>query len=343
MKEEEYLVNLDVNIIKASMNAANIDYKFIDTEVLSKKEGFLETCLNKKVMPKEEYIVLCEFFKVLCTTFSSDGKYVFSKTHKNNKTKVAHILKSDKLNVVNHDKENNVSRHRRNQINDSIVVFDPVELKNKIKTAKINCTEISTRFGKSASYINSCLYTGKMDKLVYNNLISNIEIAFKKQPDDYLEYKKKIQLLIKKSGKTMYSLSAECGMNKSYISYCLNNNRKINDKVEAYISKCANGTNINNSIDSNKNIDSNKKVNNKSIETPKTVNNKISNTQNKNDMVSHSETNKVQINEVIPINVNLSRVEINNKKYVLIEESDFNNLKNVLNLSNNIIEHLCND
>lgn len=342
MKEEEYLVNLDVNIIKASMNAANIDYKFIDTEVLNKKEGFLKTCLNKKVMPKEEYILLCEFFKVLCTTFSSDGKYVFSKTHKDNKTKVTHVLKSNKLNVVNHDKENKVSRRRKNQINDNIVVFDPAELKDKIKTTKINCTKISAKYGKSASYINSCLYTGKMDKSVYNDLINEIETTLK-QPDDYLEYKKKMVLLIKKSGKTMYSLSTECGMNKSYISYCLNNNRQINDKVEAYIIKCANDTNNKYSIKCTKDADNNKKVNNKSIETLKNVDNKISNTQHKNDTVSHSETNKVQINEVIPINVNLTKVEINNKKYVLIKESDFNNLKNVLNLSNNIIEHLCNN
>ena len=62
-------------------------------------------------MPKKEYMTLCDFFKVSYSTFSVDGKYVFSNIEKLNVVKQS--LKSNidsKAGVKTSDTENKPDR-----------------------------------------------------------------------------------------------------------------------------------------------------------------------------------------------------------------------------------------
>lgn len=357
----EYLVNLDVNVIKATIIAAGLNNNYIESKVVFKEEGFIDKCLAEKKMPKATYIMLCDFFRVLYPTFSTDGKYVFAQNHENNTQDVEHVLTATKINVPKYNEENQPktkSGRKREVI--GIVEFDKVELQAKLKASNIKRAEFCINHGKSAGYINSCMQTGRMHESFYNELmkvlndvrpvvvkkIDSVPVITVPETEDKnilsdADYKAKMKDLIKKTGKTSKDISIECGMGPTYVSYCFSNGKRLNNKVENYIIQLS-------SINENTVIDDTPEVSRISPKNTKTDDNKVLNMSSESDKNSHSGVNLSEsaktiiplFNEIVPAQIDLVKISIDGKNYVLVEEDKFNRLVDSLKMSTEILEYI---
>lgn len=383
-RENEYLVNLDVKIIKASMGAAGVVSSFIDSRVIFKEVGFLDKCLEEKKMPKTQYMMLCNFFQVIYPTFSTDGKYVFAKDHTSNKGEVEHKLTTKKIDVIQYHDNSKPARPGRKKNSENVIEFDKDELNNKLNNSTTRRTEFAIRMGKSQGYINTCMQTGRMDKTFYEALIQELErtkvenstdvkptakpkvarpkVVKPADITDYASYKTKMKDLIKKTGKMSKDIAVECGMGATYISYCFSNEKYLNSKVEEYISNLAgedqptndtseasrmtlesdkNGTNntLNMSPESDNISTSEPKMSSKSDSLDSNPTNEMSLKSN-NNLQESAKTIIPIFNEIVPNKIDLVTVEINKKKYVLIEKDIINRLVDSLKMSTEILEYI---
>ena len=320
-RSEEYLVNLDVDIIENVIAAAGLTKDFVSSKALFKPDNYLSEKLSQKIMPKLEYTLLCDFFKVAYPTFSTDGKYVFAKNDEYNTNKVKHEMNSEvKIEVPTVDRS--TAKKTRTKTSETIR-FNKEELKELLKNHKFNRMEFCTLHGRSAGYINTCMQNCRMDKKFYDALMTELkstEPVTEKQTVDTngLSYKDHLKQLIKKTGYNQTQLSEMCGMSKTYISYCIATGNKINDRVYNKIVELANGTAT--------------KVEEVKPETKPTV---------VTELPKEESTNAEKIfKEVIPAKIDLVKVSIGGKNYVLIEEDKLNRLADSLKMSTEILEYI---
>lgn len=373
-RENEYLVNLDVKIIKASMGAAGVVSSFIDSRVIFKEVGFLDKCLEEKKMPKTQYMMLCNFFQVIYPTFSTDGKYVFAKDHTSNKGDVEHELTTKKIDIIQYHDNSKPARPGRKKNSENVIEFDKDELTNKLNNSTTRRTEFAIRMGKSQGYINTCMQTGRMDKTFYEALIQELErtkvenstdatptakskVAKPKvdRPKvvkpvditDYASYKTKMKDLIKKTGKMSKDIAVECGMGATYISYCFSNEKYLNSKVEEYISNLAGEDQPTNdtseasrmTLESDKNGTNNTLNMSPESDNISTSEPKMSSKSDKN-LQESAKTIIPIFNEIVPNKIDLVKISIDGKNYVLVEEDKLNRLVDSLKMSTEILEYI---
>ena len=195
-KDAEYLVNLDTNIIKNVIASSNVEMAYLSQRVLNKPENYLHELLIQGKMPKKEYMTLCDFFKVSYSTFSVDGKYVFSNIEKLNVVKQS--LKSNidsKAGVKTSDTEKTKKRIKST----NVILIDGAELSAKLKATNINRAEFAAQHNKSKMYINYCCSTGKMDKDFYDALLEAISTNQKTETKASYENKTSSEVEIKQS------------------------------------------------------------------------------------------------------------------------------------------------
>lgn len=195
-KDVEYLVNLDTNIIKNVIASSNVEMAYLSQRVLNKSENYLHELLIHGKMPKKEYMMLCDFFKVSYSTFSVDGKYVFSNKEKLNVVK--HEIKSDtkhKTEIKALDAEKTKKRTKST----NTILIDGADLSAKLKATNINRADFAAQHNKSKMYINYCCSTGKMDKDFYDELLEAISVNQKTEPKTSYENKASSEVEIKQS------------------------------------------------------------------------------------------------------------------------------------------------
>ena len=321
-KSEEYLVNLDVDIIENVITSAGLTKDIVSSKALFKPDNYLSEKISQKTMPKPEYILLCDFFKVSYSTFSSDGKYVFAKNDTSNTDKVKHeMTPSAKIKIPK--VEQSTVKTTRTKTNETICI-DKNELNVQIKAAKINKAEFCLNHNRSAGYINICMKSNRMNKKFYEALMqtikssnktesiieSKIKKTRKKKTTIKVDpnYGKHIKELVKKTGLSAKELSIKGGRYASYISYCIHKNCKLDDKVYNMLLELAG--------ESNKIIES---TSAKVTDIPK--------------------ANSV-FNEVVPEKIDLVKVIIDNKSYILINEEKFNKLIASLTASTEMLEYV---
>ncbi len=333
MIENEYLVNLDVIIIKNVIAAAGLSHEFVSEKALFRDKNFLDECFDKKTMPKTYYMLLCDFFNIGYPTFSSDDKYVFAKDD-NRATKVEHQLSAnakvtspmDNIEVKNMNKT--TVRKTRSKVNDgSIVEFNKDELKTLLKNSNINRVKFCINHNKSAGYIYTCMQTCRMDKIFYDELIKELNNDIAKIEEKLMNnakrvyhsekadeaYKAKIKDLIKQTGKSQSEISVMCNMSKSYISAQLATNHLLNDNVYNMIVQLANAAQDNSTVEER---------------TEKAFN-----------TIEQVKSDEI-FQEVVPEKIDLVKVTINNKSYILVDEEKFNKLIDSLAMSTDILEYV---
>lgn len=331
-KKEEYLVNLDVAIIENVIAAAGLSHEFVSENALFRDKNFLDDCLVKKTMPKTHYILLCDFFKINYPTFSSDDKYVFAKED-SRANKVEHKLASG-ANVDSPMKNVKVStaKKTRSKVGDgSIIEFNKEELQKLLKTVKFNRVEFCKAHNRSIGYINSCMQTSRMDKTIYEELMNELKnapaanIVKETKPARPrraeladASYIAEVKALIKMTGYSRAEIAKMCGMSSTYINYCFSTVHKLNETVYNKIVELAN---------------------NQKSETPVV---KPAVTEQAEKVFTTIEKVKSDeiFQEVVPEKIDLVKVTINNKSYVLVDEEKFNKLLDSLALSNEVLEYV---
>ena len=330
IEKEEYLVNLDVAIIKNVIAAAGLSHEFVSENALFRDKNFLDDCLAKQTMPKTNYMLLCEFFKIGYPTFSSDDKYVFAKedSRVNN---VAHALKSSA--TIDSPMQNvkvSTAKKTRSKVSDgSIVEFDKEELQKLLKTVKFNRFEFCTSHNRSAGYINTCMQTCRMDKTIYEDLMNELKNAPtanattkptrpRKAENADASYIAEVKALIKMTGYSRAEIAKMCGMSPTYINYCFSTNHKLNEAVYNKIVELAN---------------------NQKSETPVVEPTVTEQAEKVFTTIEKVKSDEI-FQEVVPEKIDLVKVTINNKSYVLVDEEKFNKLLDSLALSNEVLEYV---
>lgn len=191
------------------------------------------------------------------------------------------------------------------------IAVDADAIKARLKKLKINMADYSIEHGKSVSYLSYSLNHGKLDKDFYNELVAYMDskegnvkpVESKSTIED--NYTDNIKALIKKTGKTQKEVSILCGMSPSYISYCLATGTKLNEKVYNKIIQLVDGHNI----------------------------------DDKATVQPMPKTTKI-FQEVIPEKIDLVKVTIDNKSYILVDEEKFNKLIASLTASTEMLEYV---
>lgn len=279
---ENLLIKIESEVIKNVINASGLTTEYVSEKVLHKPTEFLNEALAKQLMPKTEFVLLCNFFKV--------GSVVFS---------------------VNNSKRQVLEKMKRSYKKGNTITVDADVIKTRLKKLKINMGDYSIEHGKSASYLSYSLKQGKLDKDFYNELVSYMDskedtiktVEIKSTTKD--NYNENIKALIKKTGKTQKEVSVLCGMSPSYISYCLTTGTKLNEKVYNKILQLAD----------------------------------VYKADNKTTIQPMSKTTEI-FQEVVPKKIDLVKVTIDNKSYILVDEEKFNKLIASLTASTEMLEYV---
>lgn len=287
---ENLLVKIESEVIRNVIDASGLTTEYVSEKVLHKPTEFLNEALAKQSMPKTEFVLLCNFFRVGSVVFLANGK------------------------VSTNDSRKQVSeKMKRSYKKQNTIDVDANAIKARLKKLKINMSDYSIEHGKSVSYLSYSLNHGKIDKDFYNELVAYMDSKEGKvkpaetKPTNENNYSEHVKALIKKTGKTQKDVSIMCGMSPSYISYCLATGTKLNDKVYNKIVQLAEDT------------------------------------SSKNQTTIHSipkaKTTEI-FQEVVPEKIDLVKVTIDNKSYVLVDEEKFNKLIASLTASTEILEYV---
>ena len=287
---ENLLVKIESEVIKNVIDASGLTTEYVSKKVLHKPTEFLNEALARQSMPKTEFVLLCNFFRVGSVVFSTNGK------------------------VSTNDSRKQVSeKMKRSYKKQNTIDVDADAIKARLKKLKINMSDYSIEHGKSVSYLSYSLNHGKIDKDFYNELVVYMDSKEGKvkpveaKPTNENNYSEQVKALIKKTGKTQKDVSIMCGMSPSYISYCLATGTKLNDKVYNKIVQLAEDT------------------------------------SSKNQTTIHSilkaKTTEI-FQEVVPEKIDLVKVTIDNKSYVLVDEEKFNKLIASLTASTEMLEYV---
>lgn len=287
---ENLLVKIESEVIRNVIDASGLTTEYVSEKVLHKPTEFLNEALAKQSMPKTEFVLLCNFFRVGSVVFLANGKVSTNNSRKQVSEKMKRSYK----------KQNTID-------------VDANAIKARLKKLKINMSDYSIEHGKSVSYLSYSLNHGKIDKDFYNELVAYMDSKEGKvkpaetKPTNENNYSEHVKALIKKTGKTQKDVSIMCGMSPSYISYCLATGTKLNDKVYNKIVQLAEDT------------------------------------SSKNQTTIHSipkaKTTEI-FQEVVPEKIDLVKVTIDNKSYVLVDEEKFNKLIASLTASTEILEYV---
>lgn len=212
---------------------------------------------------------------------------------------------------VNDSKKQVSEKMKRSYKKGNTITVDADAIKARLKKLKINMADYSIEHGKSVSYLSYSLNHGRLDKDFYNELVtymdskeSNIKpVEIKSTTED--NYTDNIKALIKKTGKTQKDVSILCGMSPSYISYCLATGTKLNEKVYNKIIQLVDGHNI----------------------------------DDKATIQPMPKTTEI-FREVVPEKIDLVKVTIDNKSYILVDEEKFNKLIASLTASTEMLEYV---
>lgn len=212
---------------------------------------------------------------------------------------------------VNDSKKQVSEKMKRSYKKGNTITIDADAIKARLKKLKINMGDYSIEHGKSASYLSYSLSHGKLDKDFYNELVTYMDskddtikpVEIKSTTED--NYNENIKALIKKTGKTQKEVSILCGMSPSYISYCLTTKTKLNEKVYNKIMQLADEY----------------KADDKATISPMPKTTEI-------------------FQEVVPEKIDLVKVTIDNKSYILVDEEKFNKLIASLTASTEMLEYV---
>lgn len=277
---EILLIKIESEAIRNVINASGLTTEYVSEKVLHKPTEFLNEALARQSMPKHEFVLLCNFFRV--------GSAVFS---------------------VNDSRKQVSEKVKRSYKKGNTIAVDADTIKARLKKLKINMADYSIEHGKSVSYLSYSLNHGKLDKDFYNELVAYMDSKegnIKSTTED--DYNENIKALIKKTGKTQKEVSLLCGMSPSYIAYCLATGNKLNDKVYNKILRLVDEYNTYKADDTAT-----------TQPTPKTTE---------------------IFQEVVPEKIDLVKVTIDNKSYVLVDEEKFNKLIASLTASTEILEYV---
>lgn len=67
---ETLLIKIESEVIKNVINASGLTTEYVSEKVLHKPTEFLNEALAKQSMPKHEFVLLCNFFRVGNAVFS---------------------------------------------------------------------------------------------------------------------------------------------------------------------------------------------------------------------------------------------------------------------------------
>lgn len=279
---ETLLIKIESEVIKNVINASGLTTEYVSEKVLHRPTEFLNEALAKQSMPKHEFVLVCNFFRVDSAVFS-----------------------------VNDSREQVSEKVKRSYKKGNTIVVDADAIKARLKKLKINMADYSIEHGKSVSYLSYSLNLGKLDKDFYNELVAYMDskegnikpVESKSTIED--NYTDNIKALIKKTGKTQKEVSILCGMSPSYITYCLATGTKLNEKVYNKIIQLVDGHNI----------------------------------DDKATIQPMPKTTKI-FQEVIPEKIDLVKVTIDNKSYILVDEEKFNKLIASLTASTEMLEYV---
>lgn len=213
---------------------------------------------------------------------------------------------------VNDSRKQVSEKVKRSYKKGNIIVVDAEVIKARLKKLKINMADYSIEHGKNVSYLSYSLNHGRLDKDFYNELVTymdskegNIKSVETTTADNYID---NVKALIKKTGKTQKEVSILCGMSPSYISYCLATGTKLNDRVYNKIVRLVDEYNTYKADDKTT-----------IYPTPKTTE---------------------IFQEVVPEKIDLVKVTIDNKSYILVDEEKFNKLIASLTASTEMLEYV---
>lgn len=280
---ETPLIKIESEVIRNVINASGLTTEYVSEKVLHKQTEFLNEALAKQSVPKTEFVLLCNFFRV--------GSAVFS---------------------VNDSRKQVSEKVKRSYKKGNTITVDADAIKARLKKLKINMADYSIEHGKSVSYLSYSLNHGRLDKDFYNELVTymdskedNIKSVETTTEDNYIDT---VKALIKKTGKTQKEVSILCGMSPSYISYCLATGTKLNEKVYNKIIRLVDEYNT-------------YKADDKATIQPIPKTTEI-------------------FQEVVPEKIDLVKVTIDNKSYILVDEEKFNKLIASLTASTEMLEYV---